>query len=103
MKLQRENKMTAKKEKKALTLRQQLRAAAELHLDALVADGKAAIDKVSMPHTIGGASLAKLIAGGEQKTHRQMLVTHLANNAEASLVKLWNDQQSLDIGEKDAK
>jgi hypothetical protein len=90
--------MSTKKAEKQLTMRQQMRAKAEEQLDALIIEGRAAIDKVSMPHTIGGPSLAKLIAGGEQKTHRHMLVTHLANNGEAELMKLWNDQQELALG-----
>jgi hypothetical protein len=88
---------------KKMTMRQQMRAKAEEQLDAILAEGLAAINKVSMPHTIGGPSLAKLIAGGEQKTHRHMLVTHLANNAEAGLMKLWNDQQNLNLGDDNAK
>ena len=90
--------MTTKKSKLP-TLRQQLRDTADEQLQALIIEGTAAINRVSMPHAIGGPSLAKLIAGGEQKTHRHTLVTHLANNAEAELVKLWNNQQKLDIGD----
>ena len=87
--------MTKAKQEKALTMRQQLRARAEEQLDRLIVDGRAALDKVSMPHLIGGPSLAKLIAGGEQKTHRHQLVTHLANRAEAEVIKLWNNQNAL--------
>jgi hypothetical protein len=83
-----------------MTLRQRLRGGCEKQLDELVAEGRAAIDRVSMPHKIGGPSLAKLVAGGEQKTHRHMLVTHLANNAEAALEKIYNNQQDLDLGDK---
>ena len=87
------------KKSKLPTLRQQLRDKAEERLQELIIEALDAINRVSMPHAIGGPSLAKLISGGEQKTHRHMLVTHLANNAEAELVKLWNNQQELDIGD----
>ncbi len=87
---------------KAPTLRQQLRDAADEQLQELIIKALDAINSVSMPHAIGGPSLAKLIAGGEQKTHRHTLVTHLANNNEAELIKIWNDQQKLDLGDGDA-
>lgn len=88
--------MTTKQ--KQQTLRQQMRAQAELDLDKLVKDVEKAVAKV-VPGYLGQTEILKLLSSSQTKTVREHLVTRMANVAEENLVKLWNDQQTLELGD----
>lgn len=89
------------KAKKELSLRQQMRKQAELDLDALLDNVREAVSGVA-PGYLGSVDLLKLLSSSQTKTVRERVITKMANQAEAELVKLWNNQQKLDLGEDNA-
>ena len=94
--------MTTKKAKKT-TLRQQLRVQAAIKLEAIKDEACKGIDTIALSECLSSYDLIKSIGKGSSKTADHNLVTQLANKAERELVKLWNDQQSLDLkGDDDA-
>jgi len=84
---------------KRVTLRQELRAVAETNLVAIKKAAAENIDIIAEHEGIDPHDLIRVISAGRHKTAEHNLVTQLANKAEAELVKLWNDQQDLDLGD----
>jgi hypothetical protein len=93
--------MTKKTKPKRLSLRQELRKVAETKLPAVKLQAAEAIDKIAREYGVDWKDLVKAISDGTSKTANHNLVTQLANKAEADLIEIWNDQQKLDLGEKD--
>lgn len=89
---------------KEMTLRQQLRAQAEEKLDALERLLNAAAIRVGEEAgtQINVYDVMRMMVNKQNKTVRAQLVTDLANEAEAALIKIWNDQQKLPLGDDDA-
>ena len=84
--------------KKKLTLRQRMRDAAEKKLDRLVDAMRAAGKHVCDEDKVGldPSLVMQLASQPEQgKTLRHQLITELANEAEAELEKIYNDQLNL--------
>ena len=94
--------MTVKKEKK-VTLRQQMRVQAETTLEELMNIMEGAAQGIVAESPISGNDLMAICCKTQVNTIHDKLITQLANQAEADLVKLWNDQQKLDLGDNDAK
>jgi len=92
--------MSTKKVEKQLTMRQQLRVKAESELVKLKDDAKDAVQAVADDCAVDVNELIKAISVGSHKTADHALVTQLANGYEAAIVKLWNDQQELPIGDE---
>ena len=88
------------KNTKRLTMRQELRAAAAVKLKKIKLEAAKVIDKIAKREDLVWQDLVKAIAEGSHKTAEHNLVTQLANKAETDLIKLWNDQQNLDLGDK---
>lgn len=83
------------------TLRQQLRDKADDRLRVLMDEMINVAAKVVDGTSVDSRLLMQLASQpSSTKTLRHNLVTTLANDAEAELVKLWNDQQELDMGGK---
>lgn len=85
------------KGQKAMTLRQRLRADANVKLgeiEQLVADavGKA-VGKAGVE--LNPYDVMRLCLGGRTKSIRDKLVRELANQAEAELQRIYNDQMNL--------
>jgi hypothetical protein len=105
MKLRGENTMTKPKKGegiiKKMTLRQQLRAQAEEKLETvqkLVLTGvQRALEEADVE--LNKFDVMRLCIGGQTKTVHEQLVTDLANQAEAKLLEIWNNQQQLPLGE----
>jgi len=93
------------KNKKRVTMRQQLRIKAEEELVGIKQAALDAMGKLAKKHGLDRGELVKAISVGSHKTADHFLVTQMANKAEDDLVKLWNDQQNLDLGtdKKDKK
>ena len=88
--------------KQKLTFRQRMRKDAEAGLDDLVVRVQAFAIKAVKGTSVDPALLMQLAGQPKQgKTLRHDLITKLANDKEAELEKLYNDQQKLDLGEKD--
>lgn len=87
----------AKKE----TLRQQMRAQAEIELDLIATRVIKAVCEVAPD--IAPLDIMKLCSSNQTTTLRAKLVGEIANRAEAELLELWNDQQNLDLEKKDAE
>lgn len=94
--------MTKAKEKQ-LSMRQQLRAQAGSDLGKIKAEALEVLKFICDRDKIDRGELVKAISVGSHKTADHFLVTQLANRYEAELVKLWNDQQKLDLGDDNAK
>ncbi len=94
----------SKKEAKRLTLRQQLRADATEKLDALERLMETAASRVceEANTNINPYDLMRMMTSGQNKTVREQLVTDLANEAEAKLMQIYNDQLSLPVDEETA-
>jgi hypothetical protein len=90
-----------KKNEPRLTLRQRLRADAEKKLDQILKDLDQAAARVLDQAGTDIATWDLLhIAGSKQnKSLRAHLVTKLANEAEAELERLYNNQQKLALGD----
>jgi len=88
---------------KKMTLRQQLRAQAEEKLKGLREQMNEAAVRVVDGVDIKPSDLMRLCLGGQTKTVHEHLITELANQAEAELLNLWNNQQALDLGDDNAK
>ena len=91
--------MTEKNEKR-LSMRQQFRAKALEQLDDIISEAHKAIQAVATKHSVDLIDLVKAIGESSSKTADHNLVTQLANAAEDAAVKLWNNQQKLELGEK---
>ena len=89
------------KNTKRLSLRQELRAAAGTRLEKIKVEAGNAVDVIATREGLAWQDLVKAIADGSHKTAEHNLVTQLANKAESDLIKLWNDQQKLDLEKKD--
>ena len=93
-----------KNTEKTLTLRQQLRADANVRLDAISRLVGTAVDRaleeagVELPYR----DVMRFCLGGQTQTVHEKLVTQLANQAEAELLAIWNKQADLPLGEQDA-
>ena len=88
------------KAKKEQTLRQKMRAAAEGRLNDLMRAMQGAAGEVVSDTTIDPVDLMGMCCKSQVGTLREKLVTRLANEAEDDLVALWNNQQDLDLGNK---
>jgi hypothetical protein len=88
------------KNKKRLTMRQELRNAAEDKLIDITADAAEAVHAIALKHGVKLHDLVKAISEGSHKTAEHNLVTQIANNAERELIEIWNNQQKLDLGER---
>lgn len=88
---------------KKMTLRQQLRAQAISKLDELTRLMSTAATRVceEADTEINPYDVMRMMTAGQNKTVRAQLVTDLANEAEARLLEIWNNQQQLDLGDKD--
>ena len=93
--------MTEKNEKR-LSMRQELRKAAEGRLVKIKVEAGNAVDDIALREGLIWQDLVKAISDGSHKTAEHNLVTQLTNKAEADLLALWNDQQDLDLRDKDA-
>lgn len=89
------------KNKKRLTLRQRLRADAEEKLDGLIKAAGDAVDEILAGTNLAAWDLMHLASSKQNKTLRAHMVTELANQKEAELERLYNNQQDLDLEEKD--
>ena len=89
------------KNTKRLSLRQELRKAANLKLAAMKQIAYDSIAIIAKNNGVKVVDLIKSISKGFSKTADHNLVTQLANKAETDLIKLWNDQQNLDLEKKD--
>jgi len=87
------------KAKKELSLRQQMRTSAEHKLVVLMGEMEFAAKKVASRQAVSAEDLMGMLCKTQTNTLHDKLVTQLANQAENDLVKLWNDQQSLDLAE----
>lgn len=92
-----------KKNDRKLTLRQRLRADAEKKLDRILKDLELAADRVLDQAGTGLATWDLLhLAGSKQnKSLRAHMVTQLANEAEAAIERIYNNQQELSLGGQD--
>ena len=86
---------------KQMTLRQQMRAQAAdklAELEKLVHSGVLrALEEAGVE--LNPYDVMRLCVGGQTKTVREQLITDLANLAEAELLRLWNNQQTLPLGD----
>lgn len=85
-----------------MNLRQRLRSAADDKLATI--EGKvleACRDAVSQHSQVNPYDVMRLCCTGPQKSLRAKLITDLANEAEAELERLWNNQQKLALEEND--
>ena len=83
------------------TLRQQIRDKAGDKLNDLLGEASNAVVSIVVGTSVDARLLMQLASqpsGG--KTLRHNLVTMLANDAEVELVKLWNNQKLLDLGDE---
>ena len=85
---------------KAPTLRQQMRDQAEVQLDEILVEASKALLKVTQPLKLNHVEVSRMIGCSQTDTLRKKLVTELANKNEAELVKLWNNQKLLDLGDE---
>ena len=93
-----------KQEVKRLTLRQRLRQDAEKKLDAMISSmrGRAEQCVEEYDSKINPGLLMQLASQPTQgKTLRSKLITELANEREADLERLYNNQMGLPIEESD--
>ncbi len=82
--------------KQKLSFRQQLRSDSEKQLDGLVEQAIEAGDRITKGTSVDTGRLLQLASQPNQgKTLRHDLVTVLANDKEAELQKLYNDQLAL--------
>jgi len=88
------------KNKKRNTMRQELRKTAEVTLGKIKAECSRILLDICQREHISPADLLKSLSEGSSKTATHNLVTQLANKSEADLIKIWNDQQKLALGEK---
>lgn len=94
----------AKAKAKKMTFRQRLREKAEkkLHLIVLAMEGAAERVTEEYGTNIDAGLLMQLASQPTKgKTLRHDLVTRLANEMEAELEAIFNNQQKLDLGDKD--
>lgn len=92
--------------KQKLTFRQRLRADAEKKLHLMVLAMEGAAERVTEEHdsNIDTALLMQLASQPNgSKTLRHDLVTQLANEKEAELERIYNDQAKLDLGDADER
>jgi len=92
----------AKAKAKELTLRQQMRKSAEGRLTVLVDQVRDAVAKVLEDTTLDMDDVMAMCCKTQTTTLRDKLVGRLADEAERDIVKLWNNQQKLDLESKDA-
>jgi hypothetical protein len=87
---------------KQMTLRQHLRAEAQTKLaeiEKLVRIGvERALEEAGVE--LNPADVMRLCLGGQTKTVKEQLITDLANSAEAELLRIWNNQQDLPLGDE---
>lgn len=85
-----------------MTLRQQLRQQAEAKLEQVRILVVVAVDRAMQEAGVDldGYDVMRMCVGSHTKTVKAKLITELANSAEAALIKMWNDQQSLGLEEK---
>jgi len=90
-----------KKNEPRLTLRQRLRADAEKKLDQILKELEQATARVldQAGTDIATWDLLHIAGSRQNKSLRAHLVTKLANEAEAELEKLYNNQQKLALGD----
>lgn len=94
--------MAKKSKAKTMTFRQRLRADAELKLDKMMSSMGTAGIRVCEEHNseIDHTLLMQLASQPVQgKTLRSKLIGELANEAEAAVEKIYNNQQGLDLGD----
>lgn len=92
----------SKKKTSTKTLRQQIREKAELRLDGLIEQVRDAVAKVLEDTTLDMDHVMGMCCKTQTSTLREQLVTRLANEAEADLMKLWNDQTNLSFGTEES-
>lgn len=93
--------MAKKSKVKKLTLRQQLRAKAEEQLKGLKEQAVERVGEIADAAGINKYELMKACSVAHHTTLEHQLVTDLANNAEAELMRIWNNQQDLPLGDDD--
>lgn len=86
-----------KTEDKEKTLRQQMRESASSELDGLVEKATFALEAEAKGSPVSASDLARLIIGGQTKTLRDKMIGQIADVAERDLVKMWNNQQKLNL------
>lgn len=84
-----------------MTFRQRLRAKSEEKLVEIVAEATTKLRKVATNNGLKVGDLAKLCSPGEHKTIFDSMVTQLANNTEADLEKIYNNQMGFPLGGDD--
>ena len=90
------------KNQKKMTLRQRLRADADNKLVNLLERSREAVEKVLEGTPLMATDIMHLASSTQNKTLRNHMVSALANQAEDELERLYNNQQKLDLGGKDA-
>jgi hypothetical protein len=82
--------------KQKLSFRQQLRADSEKQLDGMIEQALEAGDKITKGTSVDSALLLQLASQPTHgKTLRHTLITKLANDREAELQRIYNDQMAL--------
>jgi hypothetical protein len=92
-----------KKVEKKQTLRQKLRRDAEAKLLGLMEQTRDSVSEIANGAGLSGPDLIRVCATGYNKTLRDQLVSLLANQAEAELMRIYNNQQGLPLGDDNAK
>lgn len=92
----------AKAKAKEPTLRQQMRKSAESRLTVLMDQVRDAVANVLEDTTLDMDDVMAMCCKTQTGTLRDKLVGRLADEAERDIVKLWNNQQALDLESKDA-
>lgn len=86
---------------KKKTLRQQLREQATSELEILRNKVVDAVAKM-MPHYLATQDLLTLASSTRNQSLKNKLVSKIANEKEAELLRLYNKQNDLPLGDKDA-
>jgi hypothetical protein len=84
-----------KKKAPALTLRQRLRQAASAKLDGMVEQIQEQATAVCGDTSLLGVDLMHLASSRQNKTLREHMISALANDAEAELERLYNNQMGV--------
>lgn len=87
-------------EKKKLTMRQELRDKAANDLREIKQEALEVLKFICEREKISRHELMKSISAVSHKAADYIIVTQLANRYEAEMIKLWNNQQKLDLEEK---